>query len=93
MIKIYGNDIWRGGQKIGWIVGNDVYNARGDKTGYFQSNDIYRRDGMKIGYIEGNILYSTTDGKSFRLDEIRNTIRGGSISDLARAAIRLLIGG
>lgn len=92
MIKISGNDIWRGGQKIGWIEGNDIYSSGAGKVGYFQSNDIYRRDGTKVGYIEGNKLYSTTDGRSFRLDDIRNKIRGGSVSDLTRAAIRLLIG-
>jgi len=93
MIKIVDNDIWRGGQKIGWIRGNDIYNINGSKLGYFQSNDIYRTDGAKAGYIQGNTLYSTGDGKNFRIDEVRNTIQGSSASDLTRAAIRLLIGG
>lgn len=92
MIKISGNDIRRGGEKIGWIQGNDVYNHRGEKAGYFTSNDIYGYDGIKVGYVEGNHIYSTKGGSPIRLDENRRQISGGSASDLTRAAVRLLLG-
>lgn len=90
MIKIVDNDIFRGGQKIGWIEGNDIWGNSG-KLGYFLDNDIYNKAGKKIGYLEGNYLI-TIEGKKIRLDENRRIITGGTISDLARAAIRLLLG-
>lgn len=91
MIKIIGNDIMRGGEKIGWIRENDLYNEDGQKVGYFSSNDIYDRGNNKLGYIQGNYLY-TSEGHKLELDDIRKDIAGGSLPDLARAAIRLLLG-
>lgn len=91
MIKIVGNDIMRGGAKIGWIEGNDIYNEDGGKVGYFSSNDIYDAGNRKLGYTEGNYLH-TADGHKIELDDIRKGIAGGSLSDLARAAVRLLLG-
>jgi len=91
MIKIEGNDIRRGGEKIGWIEENDMFNEDGKKVGYWSSNDIYDGNGRKLGYIEGNYCYAS-DGNKFELDDIRKEITGGSLSDLERAAVRLLLG-
>jgi len=91
MITIVGNDMRRGGEKIGWIEENDLYNEDGKKVGYWSSNDIYDASGRKFGYIEGNYLYAS-DGHKFELDDIRKEITGGSLSDLERAAVRLLLG-
>ena len=35
MVKIIGNDIWRGGEKIGWIEGDYVRDRDGKKLGLF----------------------------------------------------------
>ncbi len=95
MIKIVGNDLWRGGEKIGWIEGNDVYStavaANGGKVGYYRGNDVHRADGTKIGWIDGNYLRSI-DGLSIQLQENRSRISGGAVSDIARCAVRLLMG-
>ncbi|MEK7193446.1 MAG: 4-fold beta flower protein [Patescibacteria group bacterium] len=91
MITIIGNDVRRGGAKIGWVRANDVYNEDGKKVGYFSSNDIYDTNNHKLGYIEGNYLYAS-DGHKIELDDIRKEITGGSLSDLERAAVRLLLG-
>ena len=92
MLKIIENDIMRGTEKIGWISSNDIYNKEGKKLGYFSSNDIYDHDGHKLGYIEGNHLI-TSDEHKITLDDNRvHHVVGGSISDIERAAIRLLLG-
>lgn len=91
MITIIGNDIKRAGTKIGWLEGNDVLDENGRKLGYYSSNDIYNASGRRIGYTEGAFLV-TIDGQKFPLDDIREHVNGGSISDLTRAAILLLIG-
>ena len=91
MIKIVGNNIWRGGEKIGWLQDDNVYSHENRKIGYFSDNDIYNQEGRKVGYIEGDYI-KTVDGKEIRLEDNREHVVGGSISDLARAAIRLLLG-
>jgi len=92
MLKITGNDIRRGGVKIGWVDGNDIKNEEGRKLGYFTSNDIYRADGTKIGFTQGNNLCFNS-GRTVRLDDIREKhVVGGGMSDLARSAVLMLIG-
>lgn len=91
MIKIIGNDIWRGNDKIGWVRGNDILDEDGRKIGYFTGNDIYDVSGKKIAYIEHNRVFPK-DGEPFPLDDVRRHIYGGTISDIARVAIKLLIG-
>ena len=91
MLKIQGNDVMRGGTKVGYVTGNDIYDENGKKAGYFTSNDIYDERSRKRGYIEGNYLYLTEGGK-INISENRRMISGGSLSDLARAAVRILLG-
>lgn len=92
MLKIVGNDIWRSGTKIGYIQAERIYNYEGRKVGYFTSNDIYTADGHKRGYLRGNLLEIVGDGTTVELDNIREKIGGGSISDIARATIFLVLG-
>jgi 4-fold beta-flower domain-containing protein len=91
MIKIIGNDITRGGVKIGWVESTNIRDQSGRKLGYFSSNDIYRADGKKMGYIEGNTLYFSS-GKTVSMDKVKREVSGGSIPNLARAAVKIIIG-
>ncbi len=92
MLKITGNDIRRGGVKVGWVEGNDIKNHEGRKLGYFTDNDIYRADGVKIGFTQGNNLYFNS-GRTIHLDDLRQQhVVGGTMPDLMRAAILMLIG-
>ncbi len=88
-IKISGNDILREGEKIGHITGNDVYNDRGEKVGYFSGDDIYDEGGRKTAYIEGNKLMSSV-GRSENISRIEREVRGGNLSNLERAAVKVL---
>lgn len=92
MIKVIGNDLKRAGVKIGWIEGNDIRDHENRKLGYFESDDVRRADGVKVGYIQGNNLY-IINGPTIRVDDIRERhVMGGGISDVARAAVMILIG-
>jgi hypothetical protein len=88
MIKISGNDILRGGEKLGWLEGNDIYGEDGGKLGYYSGDDIYNSAGVKIGYLEGMHL-KTTSGRTVLIEELRRHIFG-TVSDIARAAVYLL---
>lgn len=91
MLKIIDNDIYRGSSKVGYFFENDIYGAEGKKLGYVEDNDIYDANGRKAGFLDGNYIIAS-DGGKFRIDENRKRVQGGSISDLMRVAIRLLIG-
>lgn len=92
MIKVIDDKLWRGGEKIGWLDENRIYDHEGRKLGYFEGESIYNVDGHKIGYIEGDEIHSTTDDRVIRLEDNHEHVSGGEISDVARAAIRLLLG-
>jgi len=91
MIKIIDNDLFRAGEKIGWIEENRILDENGNRLGYFAANDIYDERGVRVGYLEDNRL-KTMDGRSLALDDVREDISGGSYADICRAAIKLLIG-
>ena len=92
MIKIIGNDITRGGQKLGYFQGNDIFDAHNKKLGYFRENDIYDGSGRKLGYLEGNYIKDAHGTTVESITAMHRDIQGGTISDLERAAIRLLVG-
>ena len=92
MIKIIRNDIFRNGEKIGYIKENDIIELNGKKLGYYVGDDIYDYYRKKIGYLEnGYIKYQNGDRKISILEN-KSRISGESISDVCRAAIRLLFG-
>lgn len=92
VIKIVGNNLWRGGEKIGWIENEKIFDHTGRKAGFFMGEHIYNADGDKIGYILGDEIHSTTNSRVIRLEDNHEEIQGGEVSDICRAAIRLLLG-
>ncbi len=91
MLKLIEKVVMRGGEKVGWTDERHVFDERGTKLGYFENNEIYDHDGKKLARIEGNHIL-THDGKTLRLDDSHNHVSGGTVPDLERAAIWLLIG-
>ena len=91
MIKIVGNDVMRGGEKIGWVEGHDIFDRNGRKLGYASGTSIYTVGGMKIGWIEGDYLFAPGDRK-IRLDEVHSAVQGGILTEEQRAAVRIFLG-
>jgi hypothetical protein len=94
MIKLIGNDIWRGDKKIGWMEGNHVRDHDGKRLGYFDEKFIYNDDSHKVAYIEDDFLksYGGSESSKVRLEAIAEDVTGGTISEIARAAIYILLG-
>ena len=94
MIKIVGNDIWRGGEKVGWVDGDYVRDRDGKKLGYFQDKYIYDMNAHKIAYVEEDFLISQGSGSEakIRLDEIAENVEGGVLPEIAKCAIYVLLG-
>lgn len=92
MLKITGNDIWRSGEKIGWIEGNRIRARDGKKLGYFEGNFIYGEDGWKVAYVEGDHLFSDGGNVKVPLEKISEEIEGGMLPETGKCAIYVLLG-
>jgi hypothetical protein len=92
MVKIIGNDIWRGGEKIGWVEGARIRAHDGTKLGYFEGNFVYGEDGHKLAYIEGDHLVSYGSDTKIPLEKIAEEIEGGVLPEIGKCAVYVLLG-
>lgn len=92
MLKIVGRDIWRGGEKVGWIDGSHIRAHDDKKLGYFAGNFIYDRDGHKTAYIVGDHLFSAGGSVSVPLDKVDEEIEGGVLPMIGKCAVYVLLG-
>lgn len=92
MIKIDGDHLWRGGQKIGWIEGHHVYAEDGKKLGYFDERYVYSEEGHRLAYIEGDYLFSENGDSKIPLEKISEQIVGGVIPEIGKCAVYMLLG-
>ena len=92
MIKIIGNDVRRGMDKIGYVQGNDIHDHEGHKVGYFADNHIYDASGRKVARLQGDAIFDAQGGVVAKVSENNESVSGGAHSDLSRAAIRVLLG-
>ncbi len=92
MINVSGKDLMRAGQKIGYIQGNDIFSHEGRKLGYVQGNHVFNRDGQKLAYLQDDHIYHAHDSQKTRIEDNHQQVSGGEISDVQRAAVRVLLG-
>ncbi|MGC9603158.1 MAG: 4-fold beta flower protein [Minisyncoccia bacterium] len=93
MLKIIGHDIWREGQRVGWIDGYHIRAHDGKRLGYFDGDFVYGADGHKQAYIEGGYLHSESSSTSkVSVDKINESIEGGMLPEIGKCAIYILIG-
>ncbi len=92
MIKVEGHDLWRGGQKIGYVSGNHIYSHTGQKIGYASGNHFYDHEGKKLGYVEGDFIYDVTGKQKMRIEDNHQHVEGGELTDAERAAVQFLLG-
>jgi hypothetical protein len=92
MIQIRGTDIYRAGQKIGYVEGNHIFSHEGKKLGFVEGNHIYNSNNQKLGYLEGDKIYDSTGKQHISIEANQQLIQGGEYSDTQRAAIRFLLG-
>jgi len=92
MIKIVGQELWRGGEKIGYIEGVHVYAHDGRKLGYFEDKFVYNEEGHKLAYVEGDHLISYGTNSKLALEHVNESIEGGVIPELGKCAVYVLLG-
>ena len=94
MVKIIGNEIWRSGEKIGWVEDDHIRDRAGKRLGYFRDRFVYDMDDHKIAYIEQDYLISQGSGSEakIRLNEVAENIEGGVLSEIGKCAVYVLLG-
>jgi len=92
MIKIVGQELWRGGEKIGWVEERHIFAHDGRKVGYFENNFVYNMDGHKLAYIEGDHLISYGSNSKVGLEHVNENIQGGVLDELGKCAVYVLLG-
>ena len=93
MIKTSGNDIFRNGIKIGWIMNNHIFDHNGKKLGYFTSdNKVFDENIKKLAHLEGEFVYYPDTTKKVRLEDVISGIESPSLSNIQRIAIRIFFG-
>lgn len=90
MIEIKGNDIYRGGVKMGWVNGNHIYDNRGEIRGYFSADTVYDEQGRLMARIESPYVYAGE--KRIELEHIFQNIEGVGISDSGKVAVLTFLG-
>lgn len=92
MVKIVGNDVWRGGEKIGYIDGTHIRTHDGKRIGYFSGNYVYNEEGNKAAYIEADHLVSYGGNSRIPLDKVSESIEGGVLPEIGKCAVYVLLG-
>ncbi len=89
-----GHELWRGGEKAGYIYENHVVTHDGKKLGYFSGEFVYDIGGHKLAHIDGNHLYSYGRGDEEKIDleKINEVIVGGTYPQIVKCAIYVLLG-
>lgn len=90
MIEIKGNEVYRGGVKIGWISGEYVYDASGKKLGYFSSNAVYDDNGQIMARISGEYVFSGS--RQMDIEQLLKDVAGAGISDAGKVAVATFLG-
>lgn len=91
-IKIVGNDIWRGGERIGWIEGEWIKDRSGTRLGYFDDTYVYGADARKIAYVDGNYLNMYDGSAKVSSSDVGKEVEGGTRPELEKCAIYILFG-
>ncbi len=93
MLKIEGHEIWRDGERAGYVDDNHIRSHDYKILGYFLNDHVFNAAGHKIAYIEGNHLHSEGGSDSkVSLDEVNKGVTGGVLSEICKCAIYCLIG-
>ena len=87
MIHILNRDVYKDGEKVGWVEGGHIFESSGKKIGYISGNDIFSYSGNKVAYLKGTALSRVGHSIAVHTDEINKEVTKGDFSDLERAAV------
>jgi hypothetical protein len=92
MIRIEGRYLFRGGTRIGSIGEGRVTDHVGERVGYYTDDHVCDKDNRKIAYIEGDYIHFIDSSRKIRIEDNNKDMEGGSLSNVEKAAVRILLG-
>jgi len=92
MIRVEGRDLWRGGVKIGLVGDGYIMDHTGTKVGIYTLDNVLDRNGHKLAHIEGDYIFFSTSSQKIRIEDNSKDVVGGSLTNIQRAAVRILLG-
>lgn len=92
MIKVEGKDLWRGGVKIGYVENGHIIDHSGEKIGFYRDNHVFDRNENKIAYIEDDFIHFSDSTQKIRIEDNNEDVVGGDLTNLEKAAVRILLG-
>lgn len=92
MIKVIGQNLWRGGLKIGFVGGEYIIDHSGEKVGFYSGEFVFDKTGRKLARIEGDYIFFLTSSDKMRIEENNKDVVGGNLTNIQRAAARILLG-
>jgi len=90
MLQIRDNYIYRGGEKIGWINGNQIYDHNGKKLGYCTPDTVYDIGNRRLAHIEGNHVF--IGSRQVDIEDILSNVPAVNLSNIIRIAITTFLG-
>lgn len=92
MIKVDGKYLRRNGDKIGYLMEDDLFDNDGEKVGYYDDDHIYDKNGHKAAYLQDNYICFINSSHKIRIEENNKDIVGGDLTNIERAMVRALLG-
>ena len=92
MIKVEGRNLWRGGVKIGYVGSGRIINYKGEKIGFYTSDQVLDKNGHKLAFISGDYIFFNDGSHKIRIEDNNEDVCGGSLSNIEKAAARILLG-
>ena len=92
MIRVDGREFWRSGIKIGFIDDEFIKNHGGEKIGYYHDIFVFNMQGHKLAYLEADYICFLNSSRKIRIEDNNTDISGGALSNIQRAAARVLLG-
>ena len=92
MLKVEGNAIFRSGIKVGYVENGHVIDRSGKKVGYYSGDHVFSEDGRKLASLEGDFIYFMDSGHKMRIEDNNSDVVGGNLTNLEKAAARILFG-
>ena len=87
MIHILGKDIYKDGEKVGWLEDGHIFDISGKKLAYISGDDIFSSSGNKIAYLRGDAVNRVGHSATIHTDEINKKVTKGDFGDIERAAV------
>ena len=92
MIKVLGRDLWREGSKIGYVDNGHIVDHLGERVGTYTTDEIRDKTGRKVAHISGDYIFFLDSSRKIRIEENNQDVVGGSLSNIQKAAVRVLLG-